>query len=374
MDKPTVFFSHSSKDKEMILPIRNTLVKGTGNSVEVFMSSDGESIPFGRNWIHKIEAGLEASQVMFVFVTPNSINTAWIYFEAGFAYSKGIRVIPVGIGVSVGQLKPPLSLLQGFDILSKDSLNNIITVLNQEFNYKFGDVFSDEDYQTIQNILLSVSPIDNTVFERCFSKAEYSYYSVWNEEKKEHEPIDHYFNALLDYVNTNDLDYSYDRKSKTIILFGIEFALIGADGKKMKPDDPVHQIRVQFSTYNFFYTFSKMREVLTAIGLPEKQIIKLAFSKDYAGVSDNMKSSAIVCQHEDLFSLAKNSLGVILDKKERVSFFKIWKQQTHVVMPENWECYFNFGYNCSTVDDNDLLFLLGDVISCGLIYKIESKT
>ena len=104
MDKPTVFFSHSSKDKDLILPIRNTLVDETGKCIEVFMSSDGESIPFGRNWIHRIEAGLEKSQIMFVFVTPNSINTAWIYFEAGFAYSKGIRVIPVGIGVSVGQL------------------------------------------------------------------------------------------------------------------------------------------------------------------------------------------------------------------------------------------------------------------------------
>jgi len=36
---------------------------------------------------------------MFIFVTQNSIKSDWIYFEAGYAYSKGIEVIPVGIGV-----------------------------------------------------------------------------------------------------------------------------------------------------------------------------------------------------------------------------------------------------------------------------------
>lgn len=116
MGKLTIFFSHSSADKNTILPIKEKLCSITANVLDVFMSSDGQSIPFGNNWIHKIEEGLNKAQVMFVFVTPISVNSAWIYFEAGFAYSKNIEVIPVGIGISIGQLKPPLSLLQGFDI------------------------------------------------------------------------------------------------------------------------------------------------------------------------------------------------------------------------------------------------------------------
>ncbi len=59
---------------------------------------------------------------MFVFVTPTSIESGWIYFEAGFAYSKGIDVIPVGVGIDIGSIRPPLSLLQGFNITSKYSL------------------------------------------------------------------------------------------------------------------------------------------------------------------------------------------------------------------------------------------------------------
>jgi hypothetical protein len=65
---------------------------------------------------------------MFVFVTPNSIKSVWLYFEAGFAYSNGIEVIPVGIGINVGQLKP--NLLQGFDMTTAESMNNFLSFSN----------------------------------------------------------------------------------------------------------------------------------------------------------------------------------------------------------------------------------------------------
>lgn len=69
MSKSTLFFSHSSKDKEIVLSIKNKLDMMTGGVMEIFMSSDGQSIPFGTNWIHKIEEGLQIAKIMFVFVT-----------------------------------------------------------------------------------------------------------------------------------------------------------------------------------------------------------------------------------------------------------------------------------------------------------------
>lgn len=57
---------------------------------------------------------------MFVFVSPESLSSSWIYFESGFAYAKGVKVIPIGIkGVDIGKLKPPLNLLQGFISIQK---------------------------------------------------------------------------------------------------------------------------------------------------------------------------------------------------------------------------------------------------------------
>jgi TIR domain len=150
MDKPTVFFSHSSKDRELLRRIKERLVEKTGNSISIFVSSDGQSIPLGRNWVHKVQESLEKAHVMFVFVSPASISSQWIQFEAGYAYSKNIKVIPVGInGIDLGKLSPPLSLLQGFNIISNDGLNNIVAVLNAEFGLAFKEDFDQQQYINI---------------------------------------------------------------------------------------------------------------------------------------------------------------------------------------------------------------------------------
>ena len=180
MSKPTVFFSHSSKDKEQILAIKDKLNSATGGVLDIFLSSDGQSIPFGTNWVHKVEQGLKDATIMFVFATENSIRSGWIYFEAGFAYSKGIKVVPVGLGVSINDLKAPLSLLQGFDIESADSMNNIIAIINREFDYRFSEAFSPSDYQEI--IDKAASAIKYRIqFEDIVRSAECKVYSEYSQ-------------------------------------------------------------------------------------------------------------------------------------------------------------------------------------------------
>lgn len=114
------------------------------------MSSDGQSIPLGRNWVYEIVKALRNSKIMFVLLSPNSIRSNWVYFEAGFAYSNDIKVIPIGIlGIDLSQVPPPMSLLQGFNINSVESLNNLISVINREFNYSLEAFFTDEEYAKI---------------------------------------------------------------------------------------------------------------------------------------------------------------------------------------------------------------------------------
>lgn len=150
MDKPTIFFSHSSIDREYISELKGMITGRTSGTVNIFQSSDGESIPFGNNWVHKIEENLHKAKVMFVFVSPKSISSSWIYFESGFAYAKGVNVIPVGIkGVDVGALKPPLNLLQGFNILLSGGISNIVSVLNREFACSFDTSFSNVDFERL---------------------------------------------------------------------------------------------------------------------------------------------------------------------------------------------------------------------------------
>jgi hypothetical protein len=147
--KPTVFFSHSSSDASALAYLKEQFVRKTGNSIDVFLSSDGQSIPFGRNWVHRVQEALQDASLMMVFVTPASLTSSWLYFEAGFAYAKGLRVIPIGaLGIDLNNLRPPLSLLQGFNIKSADGLSNLIAVTNKEFEFSHSESFTADEYGT----------------------------------------------------------------------------------------------------------------------------------------------------------------------------------------------------------------------------------
>jgi hypothetical protein len=137
VSKPTIFFSHSSLDKAQLSRLKDVFCVKTGGAIEVFLSSDGQSIPLGRNWVYRVQEGLEAAALMIVFITPQSIDSSWVYFEAGYSYAKDVRVIPVGfLGIDLAQLGPPLSLLQGFNITSADTLNNLVALTNDQFSHK----------------------------------------------------------------------------------------------------------------------------------------------------------------------------------------------------------------------------------------------
>lgn len=150
MSRPIIFFSHSSRDKVEMNRLKESFVEKTGGSIEVFLSSDGESIPLGKNWVYRVQEGLEGAKAMLVFITPNSVDSGWIYFEAGYCFSKGIRVVPIGfLGMDFTSLGPPFGLLQGFNINSFEGLNNIIGIANDVLQHRHSLSFTDADLQDI---------------------------------------------------------------------------------------------------------------------------------------------------------------------------------------------------------------------------------
>ncbi len=151
MNKPTVFFSHSSQDAGPLSRLREFILSKTGNSVQIFLSSDGQSIPFGRNWVHSIEAALNEAKLMFIFLSPSALaSPGWVNFESGHAYSRGIRVIPVGVfGVRIEHLSPPLSLLQGFNITDPSRASNIIAIINQTFELSHPEEITTDEFNRI---------------------------------------------------------------------------------------------------------------------------------------------------------------------------------------------------------------------------------
>ena len=150
VSKPTVFFSHSSRDREVVQRLQRFVAERTGRAVELFVSSDGQSIPGGHNWSARVHEALAGAQLMFVFVSPQSLDSRWIYFEAGYGYRGDIAVVPLGIlGVALDRIPAPLNILQGFEIRSPDGLANVIDRINRTFDFGFDTRVSDADYARI---------------------------------------------------------------------------------------------------------------------------------------------------------------------------------------------------------------------------------
>jgi hypothetical protein len=234
MEKPIIFFSHSSRDKKYLIALKNKILHLTSNTIEIFQSSDGESIPFGNNWVHKIEYNLNTARLMFVFVSPNSLKSNWLYFESGYSYSKGIKVIPIGInGIDIGKLAPPINLLQGFNITSFEGLNNLITVINREFSCTFTEKFDNDDYEEI------LSNSDNSqVSDETFKYVDY-FKTNFSSRLQKNELKENALKEIITFFNDNNVKYSLDGESRvylhgmviTQIEYGIEIKL---DSLKLK--------------------------------------------------------------------------------------------------------------------------------------------
>jgi len=74
MNKPKIFFSHSSKDTKVLNRLKEALLKKTVNAVEIFLSSDGQSIRVGSNWVYGVEYGMDQTQLMMSFLSPNLLT------------------------------------------------------------------------------------------------------------------------------------------------------------------------------------------------------------------------------------------------------------------------------------------------------------
>lgn len=224
--KPTIFFSHSSHDKELILPIKEQILEKTGNAVQIFMSSDGASIPFGKNWLKEIEDALERCKLMFSWVTPNSINSNWLYFESGYSYSRGINVVPVGIdGVNLEDFAAPLNFLQGFNVNSSSGLNNMIATINKEFGLTFPKIFDDEFFN--KKIIKKQTDSASEVLEYA-TELESHYHpkiAVTNSSPialKENWP-----ELVQGVLNENNQSFTLRKDSE---IYGVGFKVIPLDG------------------------------------------------------------------------------------------------------------------------------------------------
>ncbi len=83
MQKPLVFISHITTEKEIAIALKGLVEQAFLGMVDVFVSSDPNSIAMGGRWLNDITYGLKTCVIEIVLAGPLTVTCPWINFEAG---------------------------------------------------------------------------------------------------------------------------------------------------------------------------------------------------------------------------------------------------------------------------------------------------
>jgi TIR domain len=123
MDKPQIFVSHISEEGALASIFKQHLFDDFLGLLEVFVSSDIQSIAAGQNWLTSLESALRRSSLLLVLCSHASLRRPWVNFEVGAAWMKQIPIVPIcHSGLEPSALPVPFVLLQGLHATSRDGL------------------------------------------------------------------------------------------------------------------------------------------------------------------------------------------------------------------------------------------------------------
>lgn len=124
MSRKLIFLSHIHEESELALLIQEAIKEEFSGFVEVFVSSDGTSIPAGSNFLKRIEGGLVECIGAIYLISPASVKRNWINFELGAVWIRNIMNLRDGndeipalpichSGLAPNGLPAPLNNLNG---------------------------------------------------------------------------------------------------------------------------------------------------------------------------------------------------------------------------------------------------------------------
>lgn len=138
-----VLISHSSRDSVLINVIQEILEKSSLNKLEVWHTSDrsdhgGYSV--GDGWFERILEKLNEADIVISVITPNSINSPWLYYESGFGEARhDTKVVPVVFGYEIDEVGPPLNKYQIHNIANSESFRSFFRKMLSFAGIKFVD-------------------------------------------------------------------------------------------------------------------------------------------------------------------------------------------------------------------------------------------
>ena len=117
-----VFISHSSLDKWIAERIGEKITEA---GADYWL--DVRDLPGGGDIRKEIDQGVYECQEIIILLSPNSVNSHWIGFEIGVAYSKRKHLTPILNNVNYTEV----SLLQGIKAIELNNFGQYLTELKK---------------------------------------------------------------------------------------------------------------------------------------------------------------------------------------------------------------------------------------------------
>jgi hypothetical protein len=119
----TIFIGHATSDGPLAKRLKDAIVSSVDRRVDVFVSSDLDSIKGGEDWLERILDRLRHCRVVIAIITPHTVSSHWVHYEVGVADAGDPVVIPVTArGARLSEIPAPLGRRQGRNLARPDDL------------------------------------------------------------------------------------------------------------------------------------------------------------------------------------------------------------------------------------------------------------
>jgi hypothetical protein len=134
------FLSHISEEALEARALKESLEDAL-SGFDVFVSA--ADIQLGDAWLKEIENALQGSQILLSLCSPSSVRRAWLNFESGTGWIKGLKVVPICYkGLRKEQLPDPLHIFQAIELIDSASCHKLVDRLASELSIQISDRFN----------------------------------------------------------------------------------------------------------------------------------------------------------------------------------------------------------------------------------------
>lgn len=332
MDKPTIFISHITEEKEIAKALKGFLEKKFLRTVNVFASSHEESIKLGDDWLNTIKKSMKECQLIIMICSPISITRPWVNFEAGAGWVKDIPVIPLcHSGLTPGKLPVPINSFQGGLLSSSDDIKKLFNRVAEILNITTPDSQDTDFFNAVNSFETKIKSgllVQDTTFiySLLYRQIELLKYSIYA-STLDFDPL-----SKIDLRSANISNHKFSFND-TFNLYNISLLAIYNRKKVFEIyQDSVHQLvnNIKFVlTYNNINIAPKIRELLNTMLF---SVVKVDDWFDQVSIMDRQTENKLremcikMIKEEPLPPTRRfsNIINSFIDYYESLLFYQTW--------------------------------------------------